>query len=170
MRSALAQHPARQIRVRPAALDDLDALMALEGQVFTTDRLARRSLRRLLRVGSAAVIVAETLDGMLAGAAILLFRLRSRLARLYSIAVAPPMSGQGIGARLLQAVEDVALGRSCDAIRLEVHETNHLAMSRYRKSGYREIGRYDAYYQDGGDALRFEKRFTVPSAARKGAR
>ena len=39
-----------------------------------------------------------------------------------------------------------------------MHETNHAAISRYRKSGYREFGRRVGYYEDGGDALRFEKR------------
>ena len=43
------------------------------------------------------------------------------------------------------------------SIRLEVHETNHAAISRYRKSGYQEFGRRARYYEDGGDALRFEK-------------
>ena len=36
--------------------------------------------------------------------------------------------------------------------------TNQAAIARYRKSGYREFGRHAAYYEDGGDALRFEKR------------
>ena len=57
-----------------------------------------------------------------------------------------------------------ALARGCRAIRLEVHETNHAAISRYRKSGYREFGRHRRYYEDGGDALRFEKRL-VPNLA-----
>src|SRR5262249_19153669 len=33
--------------------------------------------------------------------------------------------------------------------------------SRYRKSGYREFGRHKRYYEDGGDALRFEKRLVA---------
>jgi ribosomal protein S18 acetylase RimI-like enzyme len=170
MRSALAPHPVPQIRVRAATRGDLDALIALEEQVFVTDRLSRRSLRRLLQSQSAAVIVAQDAAGALVGTAILLFRPRSAVSRLYSIAVIAPMSGQGIGARLLQAAEEIALGRGCDAIRLEVHETNHAAMSRYRKSGYREFGRHDGYYQDGGDALRFEKRLRAATALRKGSR
>jgi ribosomal protein S18 acetylase RimI-like enzyme len=147
--------PAPQIR--RAALGDLPALSDLEQQVFRTDRLSRRSLRRLLQSPSAAVIVAEADDNALAGNAILLFRLHSPLARLYSLAVAPEMAGRGVAARLLQEAEAVALGRGCCAIRLEVHETNHIAMARYRKSGYREFARRDAYYEDGGAALRFEK-------------
>ena len=46
-----------------------------------------------------------------------------------------------------------------------MHETNHAAISRYRKSGYREFGRHAAYYEDGGDALRFEKQL-VPAGLR----
>jgi len=96
-------------------------------------------------------------DGRLAGAAVVLFRPRSTVARLYSIAVAPHMGGRGIGPRLLEAAENAALARRCGSMRLEVHETNHAAISRYRKSGYHEFGRHPGYYDDGGDALRFEK-------------
>ena len=68
------------------------------------------------------------------------------------------MSGRGVGPMLLAAAEEAALARDCRSIRLEVHETNHAAIARYRKSGYREFGRLRRYYEDGGDALRFEKR------------
>ena len=37
------------------------------------------------------------------------------------------------------AAEAAALARGCRAIRLEVHQTNHAAIARYRKSGYRRI-------------------------------
>jgi hypothetical protein len=87
-----------------------------------------------------------------------LYRPRSAIARLYSIAVAPHMGGRGVGPMLLAAAEAAAAARDCRTIRLEVHHTNHAAISRYRKSGYREFGRVSGYYEDGGDALRFEKR------------
>jgi hypothetical protein len=83
------------------------------------------------------------------------------LARLYSIAVAPEMSGRGVASMLLEAAEEAALGRGCRAIRLEVHVTNHVAIARYGKSGYRQFGRLRKYYEDGGDALRFEKRLVA---------
>jgi [ribosomal protein S18]-alanine N-acetyltransferase len=138
----------------------LDALMQLEHRVFATDRLSRRSLRHLLASSSAEVLVAEE-AGRFAGTAIVLFRAGSALARLYSLAVAPHMTGRGIASLLLHAVENHARGRKCLAIRLEVHQSNHPAISRYRKSGYREFGTYPAYYEDGGDALRFEKPITL---------
>ena len=142
---------------------DIDALIALEHRVFATDRLSRRSLRRFLKSASAAVIVAEA-AGSLAGIAIVTFRPRSALARLYSIAVAPPMGGRGVGRALIEAAEAQARSRGCRAMRLEVHPSNHAAIGRYRKSGYREFARYRRYYEDGGDALRFEKRL-VPNPA-----
>ena len=156
----LAHAPIAEIRVRRAERADLDALMDLEHRVFATDRLSRRSLRQFLKSPSAEVMVAE--DNRLAGTAIVLFRSCSLLARLYSLAVAPHMSGRGVGPMLLEAAEAAALARDCRAIRLEVHVSNHAAISRYRKSGYREFGRIRGYYEDGGDALRFEKRL-VPN-------
>jgi len=166
MSSTLAHAPVPEMCVRKAERGDVDALAALEHRVFATDRLSRRSLQRFLKSPSADVIVAQD-DTGLAGNAIVLFRPRSLIARLYSIAVAPAMGGRGVGAMLLAAAEAAALARGCRAIRLEVHVTNHAAISRYRKSGYREFSRLRRYYEDGGDALRFEKRLhlTAPTAA-----
>jgi ribosomal protein S18 acetylase RimI-like enzyme len=149
-------HGPPSTRVRNAEPGDIAALVDLEHRVFATDRLSRRSLQRFLRSNTAQVIVADE-GGRLAAAAVVLFRPRSTVARLYSIAVTPQMTGRGIGPRLLEAAEDAALARNCGSMRLEVHETNHAAISRYRKSGYREFGRHPNYYDDGGDALRFEK-------------
>jgi [ribosomal protein S18]-alanine N-acetyltransferase len=146
----------QRIRVRSARPADLDALVELEQRIFATDRLSRPSLRRLLSSTSARVIVAE-IGGRLAGAAVMLFRTHSAVARLYSIGVAPQMSGQGVAPALLAAAERAAKARNCRCMRLEVHETNAAAISRYRKSGYRQFGRRAAYYEDGGDALQFEK-------------
>jgi len=153
----MASRPAHSpsVRIRAAKARDIDALVELESRVFATDRLSRRSLRRFLTSESAAFMVAER-DG-LAGTAIVLFRPGSTVARLYSIAVAPHMSGKGVASLLLKAVERVARRRGCDSIRLEVHETNHAAIARYRKQGYQEFGRHRRYYDDGGDALRFHK-------------
>ncbi len=164
MSSTLAHAPVPEVCVRKAEHGDVDALAALEHRVFATDRLSRRSLQRFLKSPSADVIVAQD-DTGLAGNAIVLFRPRSVIARLYSIAVAPAMGGRGVGAMLLAAAESAALARGCRTIRLEVHVTNHAAISRYRKSGYREFSRLRRYYEDGGDALRFEKRLHLAAPA-----
>lgn len=156
MPSRPVQTTSLPFRVRPARRADLDALMELEQRVFATDRMSRHSLRRLLTSPTARVIVADT-GRRLAGAAVVLFRTYTAVARLYSIAVAPQMSGKGVAVALLAAAERAAGARKCRCMRLEVHEANAAAISRYGKTGYRQFGRYAAYYEDGGDALRFEK-------------
>src|SRR5512139_2352451 len=88
MSSTLAHAPAPKVRVRPAERGDVDALAALEHRVFATDRLSRRSLQRFLKSPAADVLVAQDESGLV-GNAIVLFRPRSLIARLYSIAVAP---------------------------------------------------------------------------------
>ncbi len=154
--------------IRAAKRADLDALVDLEEHVFATDRLSRQSLRRLLKSRSGRVLVAET-GGRLAGAAVVLLRRRTSVARLYSIGVVPPMSGRGVAVALLRAVERLAAARKCRCIRLEVHEDNTAAISRYRKSGYWQFGCHAAYYEDGGDALRFEKPLQVRTSRKSRA-
>lgn len=153
----VASHePISQNRIRPGKPADLDALLELENRCFTTDRLSRRSMRHFLVSPSATLIVAEE-GGKLSGYVLVLFPPRTSTARLYSIAVAPHMSGRGIGPQILAAAERAAARRGRRVMRLEVHDHNTRAIARYEKSGYRQFGRYRDYYDDHGDALRFEK-------------
>jgi len=144
------------IAVRRARIGDLAPLLAIEQAAFTVDHLSRRSFRHFLHSPNATFLVAEE-SGTLAGYALVLYPPRSKLARLYSIAVAPHAGGRGVGPMLLAAAEDAANRRRRRAMRLEVHEHNTRAIARYEKSGYRLFGRHRDYYDDHGDALRFEK-------------
>src|SRR5947207_5428110 len=157
MQPALARTADPEIRLRPAALSDVDALANLERRGFRGDRISRRGFRRFARSPRAALIVAEE-DGVLAGYALVLFRQGSGIARLYSIAVAPQFARRGLGSALLAAAEEAAIARDRIAMRLEVHEHNTKAIARYRKAGYNLFGRHFQYYADRGHALRFEKR------------
>jgi ribosomal protein S18 acetylase RimI-like enzyme len=156
--------PESSLRLRPGQSGDLDALLVLERKAFLTDHLSRRSFRNFMTSPNAALIVAEE-SARLLGYALVLFRPRSAIARLYSIAAA--VAGRGIGPMLLAAAEDAAVRRACDTLRLEVHEKNAAAIRRYRKSGYQLFGRHLAYYDDRGDALRFEKKLVAQSTGRK---
>jgi [ribosomal protein S18]-alanine N-acetyltransferase len=137
-------------------MSDIDALVALENAVFTTDILSRRSFCHFLTSPKSSLIVAEE-GGKLAGYALVLYPPRSKLARLYSIAVAPHIASRGIGPLLLAEAEAAAARRRRRSMRLEVHEHNTRAIGRYEKSGYRLFGRHRRYYDDGADALRFDK-------------
>ncbi|MBP1474912.1 GNAT family N-acetyltransferase [Frateuria sp. MAH-13] len=145
------------IPVRRAAPADLDALVALERCAFSGDRMSRAQYRRHLASPRAAVLVADTPDEGLLGSALVFFRAGSTLARLYSIATAPAARGRGLGGTLLAAAEDAARARGCRGMRLEVRMDNTAAMALYERAGYRRIGRYAGYYEDGADAWRYEK-------------
>jgi ribosomal-protein-alanine N-acetyltransferase len=145
-----------RVRIRKGRLADIDALLLLERSVFTVDHLSRRSFRNFLTSPHSVLMVAEQ-AGEISGYIHILFRPRSRAARLYSIGVAARAAGRGIGVALLKAGEQVARKRRAVLMRLEVQPGNRAAIARYEKSGYRQTGRLSGYYNDGSDALRYEK-------------
>jgi ribosomal-protein-alanine acetyltransferase len=140
------------LHIRPAEAADLDGLMGLETAAFASDRLTRRRLRALAGSPSAIFLVAESADA-LSGYVLVLTRRNSRAARLYSLAVAPALAGQGIGSRLLAVAEAAAQARDADEIRLEVRVDNLTAIRLYESRGYRNIGRRQDYYADGMAAV-----------------
>ena len=149
--------------IRPARASDLDALVALENAVFRGDRLSRQSFRRLIGSSSATVLVAAGVSGV-DGYCAVFFRKHARVARLYSLAARP--GAGGTGSRLLAAAERQA-GTCAHWLRLEVRSDNDRAIALYKRSGYAVIGEIENYYQDGANALRYEKRLDQinPSAA-----
>jgi len=157
-----ASEPARppgaepRVEIRSARTSDLDALVALENALFETDRLSRRSFRRFISSRSAVLLVASE-DGAVRGYGLVLLRRGTALARLYSIAVDPKVQGRGIATALIGACEEAASKRGAMVVRLEVQVHNARALKLYEKLGYRVFGRYEAYYDDGSDALRLEK-------------
>lgn len=143
------------VALRDARSCDLERLLALEA-MFPGDRLSARQFRRHLSSPTARLRVAE-FDGALAGYALLFVRRGSAVARLYSIAVDPAQRGAGLGALLLADVEQLARNAGRGILRLEVRADNVAAIALYRRAGYREQGRIPGYYEDGCDALRFDK-------------
>ena len=146
--------------LRAATIDDLDALLRLEEASFLTDRLSRRSFRRFLLSDTDHLLVAVDTDpgAAVLGYVLLLTHRGTRLARLYSICVDPAARGRGIAELLVSAGEEAVHDDGCAYVRLEVRRDNPGAIALYRKLGYRLFGTYDDYYEDGEQALRFEKR------------
>lgn len=142
--------------VRRALPADLAALVELEHASFAGDRLSPRQWRHHLHSASAWVLVGAQ-GRRVAGAAVVFFRSGSRVARLYSLAVSERERGRGLGARLLEAVERIARRRRCDRLRLEVRRDNLAAQRLYERRGFHRIADIPSYYEDGEDAIRYEK-------------
>lgn len=146
------------IRLRPAGLPDLPALVDLEQRCFSEDRISRRQFRWMLQRGHCALILAETDACPLAGYVLVLFHRGTSLGRIYSLAVDARLRGRGLARQLMQAAEQAALTHDCLALRLEVRSDNAQAIALYRALGYRQFGIYQDYYEDHAPALRFQKR------------
>ncbi|MCJ2083628.1 GNAT family N-acetyltransferase [Methylobacterium sp. J-090] len=161
MSAALQQRAATPvITIRPARIEDLDALVALEHAAFSIDRAERRAIRHAIRSASMTLLVALADDDareMLVGAATLERRKGSRNARLSSIAVSPARAGIGLGGLILDAAESDAAAHGCTHLRLEVRADNGAGIRLYERRGYARFAVIADYYEDGMEAWRYVK-------------
>lgn len=152
---------APDITIRPARIEDLDALVALEHAAFSSDRAERRAIRHAIRSPSMTVLVALADDGdgqlVLVGAATLERRKGSRNARLSSIAVSPARAGLGLGGLVLDAAEADAKAHDRTNLRLEVRADNGAGIRLYERRGYTRFAVIPDYYEDGMEAWRYVK-------------
>ena len=145
------------IPIRHAQLDDLDDLVALENASFDTDKLSRRSFRHWITAEHRALLVADCANAV-AAYILIIYHPGTRLARIYSLAVAHQHRGMGIAKLLIQAGEQSAHDDGRLYLRLEVSVDNTPAIKLYESLGYQKFGIYRDYYQDHKDALRCQKR------------
>lgn len=150
---------------RMAVVEDLPALLELEQQCFTTDRLNSRSFLWMITRAHGQLLVAQR-DTQLVGYAVVLFHRGTSLARLYSIAIASDARGIGLGKQLLERIEACAVEHDCAYVRLEVRIDNPAAIALYERNGYRRFALVHDYYEDHADALRLEKRILQHSDSR----
>lgn len=145
--------------IRPGRERDLDRLVEIEQAAFDTDLLSRDSFLHALQSKATLLLVAVR-AGNVQGYALVHFRSNSKKCRLFSLA-RHPRAPHGCGKELLAAAERAARRRKLVAMRLEVRATNAPAIALYTRSGFRQIGAYENYYEDGAPALRFEKTLKI---------
>jgi ribosomal protein S18 acetylase RimI-like enzyme len=169
------------VKLRRGRRRDLDALDVLERDTFASELFAghlisRASFRRLLEAPSATFIVAETeaqvgaqpgtkvraqvgaqLGAQVGAYVLVLYRVSSHAARIYSIGVAARFRRRGWARMLVAAAEKDAVRRGRKAVRLEVRADDRGIIALYESSGYRRAGRLPGYYGGRVDALRLEK-------------
>ncbi len=145
------------LEIRSARAGDLDALCQLENASFASDRLSRRRMRHWIAAGNRVFLLAWQ-DEQLLGYGLVLLHRGTRLARLYSLAVADAARGRGLGTQLLQRLEAASCERGRLYMRLEVAEGNRAALRLYEAGGYTTFGRLADYYDDHQPALRMQKR------------
>lgn len=144
------------MQLRKGTVEDLDAILKIERSVFSSDFFNRRQFRYLMTKAKTVFIVICD-DRGVAGYSILFTPSHLRHSRVYNIAVSNEARGKGYGKALLQRMEKDSRNLSYSAIRLEVRRDNRPAISLYEQFGYRGIGEKPDYYEDGQDALIYQK-------------
>ncbi|WP_307859065.1 ribosomal protein S18-alanine N-acetyltransferase [Desertivibrio insolitus] len=140
--------------LRPAASDDLDAIMAIETAVFVNDAWSPAAMRRDLANPSCHYLVAVDESDAVVGYAGLLAAAGTGEGDIQTIAVAPTARRTGLGRRLMTALLDEARRRRVREVFLDVRVDNPNAQALYRSLGFEEIGVRKRYYQpDDVDAL-----------------
>lgn len=139
------------MKIRTGTIDDLDALMKLERDLFPKDACTRATLRRHLQRKQSAFLVA-IYRARVVGYSWMTYHANG-LAYLYGICSTKP----GTGRLLLDKAGHDAVKRGCIEIQLNVREDNVRAISLYERSGYKKCGRKKHYYGPGEAGVTFLK-------------
>ena len=166
MPTAHAKAAAPAPLLRKGDVSDLDALCEIERTAFTTDHISRSGLRRMLASPTADVIVAEQRwpcspacdRAVPAGERGWRGSIRSRSPRAWADAGSAPM--------LLAAAEAAALARDCRAFGWKCTRPTTPPSPATARAATASSAAQPRYYQDGGDALRFEKRLSAAHCRR----
>jgi len=139
--------------VRPINDRDLDAIMAIEMEVYRFP-WTKQIFYDCIRVGYCCRLV-EYNNQVIAYA---IMSMAAGEAHLLNLCVCISKQGEGIGQFLLTAMIENAQNRSTDMIFLEVRPSNISAISLYEKNNFNEVGRRKNYYPAGNgreDAIIF---------------
>lgn len=152
------------LSIRPAGVDDLDAIWAIESAEFGTDAWSREMMRDELTAQHRRYFALVDGEGAICGYAGLL--VVGDEGDIQTIAVAPAVRGTGYGRRLMGAMLEAAREQSVHQVFLEVRADNPVARGLYESLGFAEIGVRPRYYQpDGVDAIVMRLALPAPAAS-----
>ena len=130
-------------RIRPLREPDLEPVMAVERECFSTP-WKETTFRGLIRRSDTDLLVAETADGRIVGYAACWTVIDQ--SELGNVAVSAAARGLGIGGALVDEVVERIRERGATECYLEVRESNEAAQSLYRQRGFIVVGRRPRYY------------------------
>ncbi len=135
------------MQIEDASLRFLDALYEIEKQSFREEAFSKQQIAYLLEDYNSVGLIARV-DGELAGFVIGRVNVeRNAIAgHILTLDVATAYRRRGIGQRLLSEIEALFRQRGVHECRLEVKESNQLALNLYLKLGYQKIAVLKNYY------------------------
>ncbi len=138
--------------VRPARLEDVEAVARLERECLGADAWSRALVDEGVagRLPTVSYLVAET-GGRVVGHAVV--SSAGEVAELQRIAVDAAYRRQGVARALLDSAVRGAAGTEAERLLLEVREDNDAALAFYARAGFAEVDRRRRYYRDGATAV-----------------
>ena len=134
-----------EVVIDPMRLRDLGEILKIEKLCFTTPWSKQAFLSELLDNDRAYYLVAKVGDRAVGYIGVWLIAGEGHIT---NVAVHPDFRRQGIGRKLLLAIEQIALARGHRRMTLEVRTSNEVAQRLYRKLGYVAAGIRRKYYRD----------------------
>ncbi|MBT8487618.1 MAG: ribosomal protein S18-alanine N-acetyltransferase [Gemmatimonadetes bacterium] len=132
------------IHVRPLRREDIEAVVAIESEAFTTPWQASTFEGLLGRDGIELLVMIDVDDGVIGYAVLWVILDQGELANL---ALTTNRRGAGLGGHLLRHVLDRARERGVEKLFLEVRASNARAIDLYRNFGFEDVGIRRAYYE-----------------------
>jgi ribosomal-protein-alanine N-acetyltransferase len=129
------------IHYRPLQKADLDAVMAIEPEIYPYP-WTRGNFSDSLKAGYSCWACEQ--DGALVGYAVMMMVLDE--AHLLNISIAREFQGRGLGRRLLEHLIGVARGHGAHTMFLEVRPSNKSAIALYESIGFNEFSVRKGYY------------------------
>ncbi len=126
--------------------EDLDSIVMLEQRAFEVGPYSRRMLQRLFRIKNSFNMVAE--DGGRVIAYVAAIPLGEDSADIESLAVDPDYQKMGVGAVLMDRIEEMMVERGISVSILEVRDRNSKAIRFYEKHGYKTVEHMPSYYHE----------------------
>lgn len=132
------------VAVRRLLPDDVDAVVAIEAEAFTSP-WRRETFLDLVERPGLELLVMEDREAGIIGYAVLWCILDQ--AELANMAVTPAFRGRGLGRFLLSRVLETARARGTEAVYLEVRVSNEPATRLYEGFGFTDVGTRRDYYE-----------------------
>ena len=145
------------LEIRPMQHSDLDAVLAIEVDLFPIDAWSEELfLGELAEVSNSRDLAVAVIDSQIVGYAS--FRYVGKQGDVNTVAVSKTQQGNGIGTALMDWLESQATLRNVREIFLEVRSDNEAAMKMYSSRGYERIDVRRNYYGNTIDANIMRKR------------
>lgn len=142
------------MKIRAAGPGDLPAIVEIEGLCFPEETAFPPGMFAYL-IKYSIVLVAAKSDDAVVG--FIIGYTSGQVGAIYTLDVHPDYRRQGIGSRLIAALEKVLKTYGAKSIKLEAATENPDALELYRRSGYKERELVRNYYGRGKNAVRMWK-------------